>query len=192
MDFFASDQLILPSQGDLLISEPYLPDPNFERTVIFLCAHDENGSFGLVLNQSTNLKLEEYVDGADGFEARVNVGGPVERDTLHYLHRSEKLASSSRSLGNGIYWGGNFEQIISLINTKELSAQDIIFFVGYAGWASDQLENELKAKSWIVHKNASHEMIFDWSNQSLWKMCLENMGGKYRLMSNYPTDPTLN
>lgn len=192
MDFFSSDQLILPERGDLLISEPYLPDPNFERTVIFLCEHDENGTFGFVLNNKAQVGLKEIVDEVGSYPAKLFVGGPVEHDTLHFLHREQSLASSSREVVPDVYWGGNFNELTEMMNTRAIQPEDVRFYIGYSGWAAGQLMDEMKAKSWIVLKNATSEMIFDWDNQDLWKACLKTMGGKYRLISNYPKDPRLN
>ncbi|MEP1033354.1 YqgE/AlgH family protein [Ekhidna sp.] len=192
MDFFSSDQLILPEKGDLLISEPYLPDPNFDRTVVFLCEHDENGTFGFVLNNKAHVELKELVDEVGNYPAKLFVGGPVEHDTLHFLHREPALANSSREVVPGVFWGGDFNQLTEMMNTRAIPSKDVRFYVGYSGWAAGQLIDEMKAKSWIVLKGTTPEMIFDWDNQDLWKACLKTMGGKYRLISNYPKDPRMN
>ena len=191
MDFFTADKLIAPERGDLLISEPYLPDPNFERTVIYLCEHDENGTIGFVLNRRAQARLSDVVDEVS-FDADVFIGGPVQQDTLHYIHRDVELAASSLMVLNDIFWGGSYELLLQRLNTKSILQKDIRFFLGYSGWAPGQLMDEMKAKSWIVLKGATQEMIFDWNNQELWKECLRTMGGKYRLMSNYPKDPRMN
>jgi len=191
MDYFATDQLIEPERGDLLISEPYLPDPNFDRTVVYLCEHDENGTFGFVLNKKAQVGIAEVIDEVS-YEADLFIGGPVQQDTLHYLHRDQDLSESSIKVKNDIYWGGNYDSLLERMNTKSIYTQDIRFFLGYSGWAPDQLMDEMKAKSWIVLKGATREMIFDWDNQELWKACLKTMGGKFRLMSNYPKDPRMN
>ena len=108
MDYFATDQLIEPERGDLLISEPYLPDPNFDRTVVYLCEHDENGTFGFVLNKQAQIKVSDVVDEVS-YEADLFVGGPVQQDTLHYLHRDPILSESAIMVKNDIFWGGNYE-----------------------------------------------------------------------------------
>lgn len=192
MDYFATDRLIEPEKGDLLISEPYLPDPNFERTVILLCEHDENGSFGFVLNKPSNSGLSELVIEAEGFDSQVYVGGPVQQNTLHFLHKSPSKLSSDKEIVKGVYWGIDFDKLLSGINTKVVDEKDLKFFIGYSGWSEGQLLDELKAKSWIVYKKATPELVFDMSAEELWKEALQNMGGKYRVISNYPTDPRLN
>jgi len=191
MDFFVTDQLIEPEKGDLLISEPYLPDPNFERTVVYLCEHDENGTFGFVLNKKAQVQVSDVLDEVS-YEADLYIGGPVQQDTLYYIHRDKGLSDSSVLVKNDIFWGGNYDILLERLNTKSIFSEDIRFFLGYSGWAPDQLIDEMKAKSWIVLKGATQEMIFDWDNQELWKECLKTMGGKYRLMSNYPKDPRMN
>lgn len=192
MDYFASNQNETPQRGDLLISEPFLPDPNFDRTVVYLCEHDENGTFGFVLNKKAQLKLGDVVDEASGSFSELYFGGPVQRDTLHFIHRERKLSEGSKLIENEVFWGGNYELLLELLNLGSISENDIRFFLGYSGWSSGQLADELKENSWIILKQPTQEMIFDWDNQELWKVCLNSMGGKYRLMSNYPKDPRMN
>ncbi|MEM0940907.1 MAG: YqgE/AlgH family protein [Bacteroidota bacterium] len=191
MDFLSADQLVNPERGDLLISEPYLSDPNFDRTVIYLCEHNENGTFGFVLNKLANVQLADVIDEVS-YDSDLFVGGPVQQDTLHYIHRDSELSTSSKCVKNGIFWGGDYDSLLQMMNTKTMISNDIRFFIGYSGWAPDQLMDEMKAKSWIVLKEATPDMIFDWDNQYLWKECLKTIGGKYRLMSNYPKDPRMN
>lgn len=192
MDFFSTGDRIKPAKGDLLISEPYLPDPNFERTVILLCEHDDNGTLGFVLNRSADVSLSDVLDEAGDYGAGLFIGGPVQQDTLHFIHRHQPLAESSYEVIQDTYWGGDYEELLRMINTRSIPMNEIRFFLGYSGWSPGQLMEELEAKSWIVMKNVTSEMIFDWNNQDLWKACLKSMGGKYKLISNYPKDPRLN
>ncbi|MBC6425452.1 MAG: YqgE/AlgH family protein [Ekhidna sp.] len=192
MDFFVSKQVEKPERGDLLISEPYLPDPNFERTVIYLCKHDENDTFGLVLNKKTNVKLGDIVDEVADYPAELFVGGPVQQNTMHFIHRNIKLAESARLVQNEIYWGGDYDLLTQMLNARSIFNGDIRFFIGYSGWVKGQLMDEVKKNSWIILKRATQEVIFEWDNQELWRACLKTMGGKYRLMSNYPKDPRMN
>ena len=191
MDYFSSDRLITPERGDLLISEPYLPDPNFERTVILLCEHDDNGTFGFVLNKPSEAVFSDAVEDADHFDAPLYVGGPVQQNSLHFIHtREDQLAA--REILPGLYWGGDFDHLLSLIETNEIDQEDYRFFVGYSGWEPGQLEDELKVKSWIIHKQPTPEMIFNTEPDVLWKEALKTKGGKFRVIANYPQDPRLN
>jgi len=192
IDFFSSDKLIQPERGDLLISEPYLPDPNFERTVIFICEHDENGTIGFVLNKPASVGLAEVMDNLSEAENKLYVGGPVQQDTLHFIHRTGQLEDKAQLIKDGIYWGGDYEKLASLANRRQLPEDEIRFFIGYSGWSEGQLLNELKEKSWIVFKGDTADMIFNTPVEQLWKRVLEEMGGKFKLISNYPIDPRLN
>jgi len=192
MDYFGDDLLTIPRKGDLLISEPYLPDPNFERTVIFLCEHDENGSLGFVLNKKSKAVVNDLMNELDSFNADIFVGGPVQRNTLHFLHKGEAVLDADVKVVDGIHWGMDFEGLLEKINTHQINEQELKFFVGYSGWSPGQLLDELKEKTWIVCKCASQQLVFDTDPEDLWKMVLKNMGGKFKLMANYPMDPRLN
>ena len=181
------------SKGDLLISEPFLADTNFERSVILLCEHDEEeGSLGFVLNKPSLLTLEDVLEEAAGLEQVLYTGGPVQQNTLHFVHRMPQLRDGSDDLGECIFWGGDFEQMLTLINTRQLVPDHIRFFVGYSGWAPGQLAAELAEEAWIVYSRATQEHIFDVPPDRLWQTILRTMGGKYRMFSNYPIDPRLN
>lgn len=181
-----------PAKGDLLLSEPFLADANFERSVVLICEHTDEGALGFVLNKPSILTLADVVEEAAGFEQPVYTGGPVQQDTLHFVHRSALLREGADNLGHDLYWGGNFEQLLSLINTRQLNSQDIRFFAGYSGWAPGQLASEMAEDAWIVYEQATTEQVFDVPPEQLWREVLRTMGGKYRMFSNYPTDPRLN
>jgi len=191
MDYFKFNNSHKPTKGSFLISEPFLPDPNFERTVILLCEHNEEGSFGFVLNKISGVALEDIIEDIKNFEEKVYIGGPVQQDTLHFIHRADYLEGGV-DIGNGLYWGGNFEQLLVLIDTKQIKPEDFRFFVGYSGWSSGQLVEELEANSWIVAPNATPDLVFDLDNEALWKTLLKLLGGRFSIYSNYPTDPRLN
>ena len=192
MDYFSTDTYIEPERGDLLISEPYLPDPNFERTVVFLCEHDENGTFGFVLNKPGNATFGQAIEEASGFDARLYIGGPVQMDSLHFLHKAHDQVEGGKEVVEDIYWGGDFEQLMTQINTRAIRENDFRFFVGYSGWSPGQLKEELETKSWIVYKKADPNLIFKLSAEELWPHVLKDMGGKFKIMANYPLDPRLN
>ena len=175
-----------------MVSEPFLPDPNFERTVILVCEHNDQGSFGFVLNKPSLLKLQDVMDDIDGFDALIYIGGPVQQDTLHFLHRIGDRLEGGEPINNEVQWGGNFEQLKILIQEGQVDEKDIVFFLGYSGWEEGQLMGEINEKSWIVHKSAKPDQVFDKNPNSLWRDVLKEMGGKYKMISNYPIDPRLN
>lgn len=191
MEFFKYRNHLKPEKGRLLISEPYLPDPNFERTIILLCENNEDGSFGFVLNKPSLANVNEVMDDIKDYNLPAMVGGPVQQDTLHYLHRHPSLEDSVEILP-GIFWGGNFERLLFLMETKQMAHKDIKFFLGYSGWTAGQLEEEIAQDSWIVSDRVSEELIFDTEAEEMWKKTLTIMGGRFSVYSNYPKDPRLN
>jgi putative transcriptional regulator len=191
MEFFKYRNKITPERGRLLISEPFLPDPNFERTVVLLCDHNEEGSFGFVLNKPSVLKVSEVMDELKNFGHEVFIGGPVQQDTLHFIHRSKKIENGEAIL-NDIYWGGTFDQVLFLTDTNQLKSGEIKFFLGYSGWGPGQLAEELDQDSWIVCDFVTEDLLFNTNPDVMWKKALGNMGGRFSVYSNYPVDPNLN
>ncbi len=179
-------------KGVLLISEPFLPDPNFERTVVLICDHNDQGSVGFVLNRYADIKLADVVDEFAGVEASLFVGGPVEQNTMHFLHKISHELEGCLPLSEGVAWGGDFEKLKFLVNTKQVNLLEVRFFLGYSGWAPGQLEKEIEENSWIVYKPDSLMEIWDMEVNDLWRKILKKMGGKFKMMSNYPIDPRLN
>ena len=192
MDYFNYNQVLTPRKGCFLVSEPFLPDPNFERTVILLCEYNEEGSVGFVLNKPSILKFDEAIEDVQNFNVQLYIGGPVQQDTLHFIHRAGDLLEGSIRIEDNIFWGGNYEQLITMINSGNINNNDFKFFLGYSGWAPGQLEEELKQKSWIIFDRATEERVFDINSKFLWKEILKNMGGKFKVFANYPVDPRMN
>lgn len=176
--------------GKILIADPFLQDPHFRRSVIFLCDHKPEGSFGLVLNKKYDHPLGELLPELNT-DFPVYFGGPVQPDTLHYLHQCPEVIPGSIEVTDGVFWGGDFEIITHLIQSNELSPAHIRFFVGYSGWGEGQLQNELEEKSWIIG-NGSPKIIFSPNVEDTWKRALQHLGGEYSQMIHYPLDPQLN
>lgn len=181
-----------PKSGDLLISEPFLQDENFVRSVILMCENNENGSFGLVLNKQSILKLSELVDNTDFFDAVVYIGGPVEQNTLHFIYHGGDPLEGSICLGGDLWWGGDFEELLTRLKSGTMTSEQVKFFLGYSGWAAGQLDNELEEDTWIVCTSVDYAGIFEDSADEMWRIILKNMGGEYQQLANYPIDPRLN
>ncbi|MFN4146816.1 MAG: YqgE/AlgH family protein [Runella sp.] len=179
-----------PERGKLLIAEPFLGDPNFERSVVFLCEHNAQGTFGLVLNQPTSLQLNDVLRQPVATNLPLYIGGPVEQNTLHILHRLS-IIEDATEVGENLFWSGDFEQITTLLNVGKISERDIRFFLGYSGWSAGQLDDEMRQNAWIVSQ-ATGEFIFDTPADQFWRAILRSMGGAYRIKSHYPIDPSLN
>lgn len=188
-DFSTND---LPQKGSLLISEPFLNDDYFSRSVIYLCDHNEDGSFGFVLNKYVDTNLSESIEGFPTIDFKVSVGGPVETSNLYYIHNFGESLDNALPISEDLCIGGNFEDMKSIISKIPGKAKGIRFFIGYSGWEKGQLEEELKEKSWIVINDIPSNVILNTENDALWKDLMERLGGKFRLMSKFPKNPSDN
>ncbi|MEM7681571.1 MAG: YqgE/AlgH family protein [Planctomycetota bacterium] len=132
--------------GQLLIASPTLLDPNFEQTVGLIVRHDEDGALGLVLNRATPVPLaqawSEVSDTAFAGEDLLLRGGPCE-GPLMVLHAEQDHAQLQ--VADGVYFSAETERVTAIV---EANAQPALYFVGYAGWAPGQLEDELETGAW--------------------------------------------
>lgn len=183
--------MIDPAAGALLISDPFLRDPNFMRTVVFLCEHSPEGSFGFVLNRPFEQTLDEFVPDLEGFMIPVFYGGPVQSDTLHFLHAMPGLIPGGLEVVTGVFWGGDFQKVVELINSGEIEKDKIRFFIGYSGWSEGQLEGEISDKSWLT--TVGHPgLVFHPDAAEIWRDAIREMDDKYHPIMHYPIDPQLN
>jgi putative transcriptional regulator len=183
--------MIEPGPGILLIADPFLKDPNFLRTVVFLCEHNEEGTFGFVINRPYGSTLEELIPDMEGFPLPVYYGGPVQMDTIHFLHEYPDEIPGGQEVMKGVYWGGDFEKAMALVKSGEAKNAKIRFFIGYSGWGEIQLQEEIKEKSWLT-VNAPRNLVFADKIEEIWKEALKHLGGDYEMMINFPIDPQLN
>ncbi len=180
-----------PEQGTFLIANPFLPDPNFKHSVILLTQHDEEGTLGYILNKPLNLPALKLWEGIDILGTYLGYGGPVGSDTLHIIHRRPDIIGAEAEIMPGVYWQGSFEKVLKGLKSGELNPDEVKLFLGYSGWAPQQLDYEMEEESWFVAP-AYPEQIFEWSAGSLWKNVLKSMGTKYEIISNFPEYPALN
>lgn len=180
-----------PEKGKVLIANPFLKDPHFVRSVVLLCEHRDEGSFGFIFNKPFHQTLDELLDGVTFKKIPVYLGGPVQLDTLHFIHQEPGLIEGGIKIIQGVYWGGDFERAIELLNNGILDDNRIKFFLGYAGWSDGQLKNELEEKSWIVAP-ASLNLLFKQDDKEIWQQSLRDLGKDFAILANYPIDPTLN
>ncbi|PIB27896.1 YqgE/AlgH family protein [Maribacter sp. 4G9] len=181
-----------PNKGKLLIAEPSLTgDVSFNRSVVLLAEHNEEGSVGFILNKPLEYQISDLITEIS-MPFQVYNGGPVEQDNLYFIHKVPHLIDNSVEISDGIYWGGDFDKTVDLINNHIISEDDIRFFLGYSGWSSLQLDKELLSKSWIVVKNEYQSQIIKKSSGAFWKEKMLELGGDYLLWSNAPENPSLN
>ena len=178
-------------KGRLLIAKPsILNDNSFNRSIILLTEHTASNSIGFILNKPLNFNVGDLIPEIN-CSFTVYQGGPVEQDNLYFIHQAPHLIPDSIEVDNGIYWGGNFESLKELLNHQTLKSSDIRFFLGYSGWGTNQLAEELKTDSWFVSKN-DYQNILTIDNTTIWKNILLQKGGKYKIWANAPGDIHLN
>ena len=184
--------MITPSTGILLIAEPTLSDPSFTRSVVLICRHsDADGTVGFVLNEPMETSVAELIEDLAKYPISLCLGGPVQNDTIHYIHQYPEHFDDAVEVMEGVYWGGDFEKFKTLYKAGKLEDDKIKFFLGYSGWDAGQLEEEIAEKSWITSK-ASKAIIFDTKENQMWNASLIALGGKYKMMVHYPSDAQLN
>ena len=181
-------------KGSLLIANPVLPDPNFSRTVILLCDHDEQGSFGLVINRSTQLKAPDLflnINILKSYNEKIYLGGPVSQSMVFFLCRSPSAAGKLDEVCSGVYLGSNLETLESLYASLENPEQDIRFYLGYSGWSGGQLAEEMEQNSWLVQR-ANEQFIFLDSESLIWPQAVNSLGEKYQYLTKAPVNPQWN
>jgi len=178
--------------GRLLISEPFMMDPNFKRSVILLTEYAESGAIGFVLNHPGEYLLGDILPDTSYSEMPVYVGGPVGENTLHFIHCVPEKIDGGIEVAPGIFWGGDFEIIKELVSSYRLNEQEVKFFTGYSGWTPSQLDDELKENSWIVTDKFNNDTLFANSEQNLWRQVVIGLGQRYAHIANFPENPELN
>lgn len=183
--------ILRPQKGNLLIAEPsILNDVSFKRSIILLTEHSKKSSVGFILNRPLQYVLNDLLPDIH-CDFTIYQGGPVEQDNLYFVHRVPHLLPKSIEVANGIYWGGNFEQLKLLLHEQVIKPTDIRFFLGYSGWGSNQLEGELNTNSWFISEN-KYENILDVEEETIWKNQLLEKGGDYKIWANAPSDIQMN
>ncbi|MDA0882774.1 MAG: YqgE/AlgH family protein [Bacteroidetes bacterium] len=188
---FTPDSNIPVGPGKILIAEPFLADPYFKRAVVLLCEHSDEGSFGFVLNNYIEMDLDQLMDQLPNIDTRISIGGPVKNSNLFYIHSLGNKIENSVPIAEGIYMGGDFDALQHLLKLGKLDRNQIRFFVGYSGWSSNQLNEELEQNSWIVGE-ADADLLMNTQVDDLWSTILNAMGKDYRRLTNLPSDPNLN
>lgn len=182
----------IPEKGKILISEPFLPDTFFNRTIVYLADHNSEGSVGFILNKKLDIRVCDAISGFDKWEEYLSMGGPVSPDTLHYLHNQGSKIPKSVRVDDSIYWGGDIESVRDLINADKLQRSQIRFFLGYSGWSAGQLERELKENSWVIVKARGTIALDSYNLDNTWKRVLRSLDSKYRVWADFPESPDMN
>jgi putative transcriptional regulator len=179
--------------GNLLVAMPTLRDPHFERTVVFLLAHEADGALGVVLNRPTGVSVSEVLPGWEPLVSGPPVlfeGGPVGADSAICVARARA----------GVAGFVGFSRVVGQIGTIDLSREPgkvaerleyVRVYHGYAGWSPGQLESEIEEGSWFVFSALPSDPFLS-QPEDLWQLVLRRQGGMTAAVANYPPDVHLN
>lgn len=184
---------ILPAQGSILISEPFLQDAYFQRSVVLLVDHTKEGSMGFVLNKKTELIVNTFFpDLKELPDMPIYLGGPVSANRLFFIHSlGDIIIPDSVKINEHLYFDGDFEALKRYVMNGYSIEGKVKFFLGYSGWTEGQLGNEINKNSWVVSNSTNHNVLSA-EDETFWKRSLESLGSQYETWAKYPKDPYLN
>lgn len=175
-----------PKQGDILISEPLMNDFHFGRSVVLLVDHSEtDGTFGVIVNKKLDVNVNQLVDDFPDFDAPVYLGGPVADDQIFFMHTLGSLIPDACEIIDGLFWGGDNKTLNTLIATGIANEDNVRFFLGYSGWESGQLVDELVRNSWLV-SHVNTETLLTTSTSEMWDTFVSHLGKDYEMWKRFP------
>lgn len=178
--------------ANFLIATPtIIGDYNFHRAAVLIVDCKTSGELGFIVNKKMPYTLDELVEEVHN-PFPVYFGGPVEQDNLFFIHRLGNQIPDSIHLQEDLFWSGDFQTVISLIESKKITSDQIRFFLGYSGWSEGQLEAEINADSWIRMESIALNEWMENSCEDFWKNQMRKLGGRYLLWSNAPENPLSN
>lgn len=182
---------IKPGPGKILVAEPFMNDYYFKRSVVLLADHSDDGSFGIIVNKPLKLKIQDVHTDIRSFAAPIHLGGPVHNDRIFFTHTLGNEIDGSIEILDGLYWGGDLNQIKSLIAAGVLTPNQVRFYLGYSGWSPNQLNQELKRNSWLVGRVSTTFLLQNPPNE-LWNKAVESLGSNYAHWTKFPVEPSQN
>ena len=184
--------MINPQSNIFLIADPFLKDNSFMRSVVYLCNHNNEGSYGFILNKRTDYFLNDLIpEIKNANQIPIFSGGTVGIDSIHFLHQLPHLIPDGLQLNEELFWGGDFNILKSNLSDSKVNLNKIKFFIGYSGWSAGQLNTELEEKSWLTSP-ADNDIIFNTLDEILWRKSVRLLGPGFEEIINYPLDPELN
>ena len=181
-------------KGRILLAAPHLTDPNFQRAVVLLCEHSEEGALGVVLNRPGSIGLGEAFPDLDAVSPPGNTlreGGPVQPSSVFILHDDGEVGGEE--VLSGLWFAADLESLQRLSGALQDRPDDFRFrmYAGYAGWGAKQLDQELERGDWIVCPGRA-DWAFAAGAQETWSRILCELGGRFALIARAPLNPDLN
>ncbi|MCM1349395.1 MAG: YqgE/AlgH family protein [Firmicutes bacterium] len=184
-----------PTQGSLLVAEPFLRDACFHHGVIALIDHDSpSGSMGVVMNRQTSHTLQSVLDSVKvKTPIPLFCGGPMSVDRLFFVHTlDESIIPGSRTIAPGLFVGGDFDSMLDYVNDGYPIDGHVRFFLGYSGWSPGQLDEEISNSVWAVASIPSAHQLLSGTEDAYWHRCVRMLGNDYRGWRYHPRNPHSN
>lgn len=178
-------------QGQLLIAHPLLSDGFFNRSVVYLTNHSNEGAVGFSLNFKTQFMLRDVRPQVKQGNFPIYEGGPVAKNQLFFMHTLGHDIPDTFQVSDNIFVGGDFNELIHLIEHGKVKSYQVRFFAGYSGWEENQLENEIKNKHWLVN-NSFDGGFFANHPDDLWELQLSAVKDSYSIFAKFGSDPSMN
>tara|TARA_B100000902_G_C27078097_1_gene797473 strand:+ start:260 stop:808 length:549 start_codon:yes stop_codon:yes gene_type:complete len=175
--------------GTILISKPFMEDKRFEKTIILIVENNAEGIVGFIMNKNISNTIPIITNLFPKYNLNTKYGGPIDdKSRLFFIHKSPQYIKGSKEIKDGVFWGGELDDLENGLKSKEINEKEIMFFIGYTGWEKDQLKDEIEDGSWILHNMDINELDInmDWSN------LLITINKEYEVWATAPSDFHLN
>tara|TARA_R110002072_G_scaffold37226_4_gene109165 strand:+ start:411 stop:1001 length:591 start_codon:yes stop_codon:yes gene_type:complete len=167
-------------EGQLLVAMPSMGDPRFERSVIYICAHNEDGAMGLVINKladsinfSALLEQLDITSKESCDHIKVHFGGPVEAGRGFVLHTAEYLQESSLQVDDKVALTATMDILKDIADGH--GPKKSLLALGYAGWGPGQLDQEIQSNGWL-NVDADNDLLFDSDLAHKWEKSIAKIG----------------
>ena len=154
--------------AQLLRSDESISDANFHHSVLLICENNHEGAWGVVINKRSIRVFNELVEFQHCLPFPLYIGGPMENENLFFVHCRPDLIPDGQQIHDNLYWGGDFKHAVELIQSKQLNENNVRFYLGYCGWDTNELEEEIKEGSWHPCP-FQYDSIFTSNEKSLWQ-----------------------
>ena len=174
--------------GQLLVAMPHMEDPRFARTVIYMCAHSDDGAMGLVVNRPIDsMRFDALLDHLN-LQANmappdlpIHFGGPVESSRGFVLHSSDLVQESTLLIDDDVALTATTEMLQAIANDR--GPERCVLALGYAGWGAGQLDQEIQDNGWLLVP-ADNQLIFSLDNEEKWEAAMTKLGIDLTLLSS--------
>ena len=180
------EDIYLP--GQLLIAMPSMTDPRFEKSVIYMCAHNSDGAMGLVINRAIDsltfpelLEQLEIDSGSGGDQIQVLFGGPVEQARGFVLHSPDYLQDASLVVDDNVVLTATIDILRAIADGT--GPNNCLLALGYAGWGAGQLDSEIKSNGWLS-VDADEDLVFGCDLDEKWERAMTKIGIDPRMLSD--------